>query len=369
MTMSRAPAYRADQVGSLLRPPEVIQARAAYGDGRIGLDELRQVEDRAILGALELQLEVGTDVFTDGEYRRTAWQSDMAEAVEGFVASHVEMEWRGPGGGVEGSEAKVVGGPLRQARRLTAHESAFLKEHAPGPFKMTLPSPMVFMHASFQPGVTDQFYATRSDLLQALIPIVRSEIGALVAEGVGYVQLDAPRYTYYADPEIREQMRGAGIDPDAALEEAIAADNACLAGLHRPGCILAIHLCRGNSRSRWRAEGGYDAIAEKLFTSLKVDRFLLEYDSERAGGFEPLRFVPKGKTVVLGLVTTKGPRLESEDALVRRIEAAARYLPLEDLALSTQCGFASVLAGNLLSPEDQRRKLELVAATARRVWG
>jgi 5-methyltetrahydropteroyltriglutamate--homocysteine methyltransferase len=206
-------------------------------------------------------------------------------------------------------------------------------------------------------------------LLADLVPIVREEIRALIAEGVPYVQLDAPQYTYYLDEQVRAAMQQDGVDPDATLAEAIAGDRACVEGLARDGVTLALHLCRGNSRSRWIAEGGYDRLAEQLFNAIPVDIFLLEYDSPRADSLEPLRFVPRDKTVVLGLVSTKAPQLEAPDELRRRIEAAARYLPLENLALSPQCGFASVAEGNLLSIDDQRRKLELVADTARKVWG
>jgi 5-methyltetrahydropteroyltriglutamate--homocysteine methyltransferase len=363
-------AYRADHVGSLLRPKEVLDARAAHAERRLELEGLREIEDRAILAALELQRQAGVDVYTDGEYRRGAWQTDMAEAVEGFVPEHTVMEWYGPGATSEGaSEAQVVGGRLKQRRRLTAHESGFLKQHAPGPFKITIPSASTFRDASWKPSLSDQFYADRSELLWDLVGIAREEIKALVQEGVPYVQVDAPRLSYYVDPRIRAKMQQNGIDPDRALEEAIEAENACLEGVDRERVTLGFHLCRGNSRSRWRAEGGYDPIAEKVFGSLRHDRFLLEYDTERAGGFEPLRFVPKGKTVVLGLITTKQGTLESKDALMRRIEEATKYLPLEHLALSPQCGFASVAEGNLLSPDDQRRKLELLAETARTVWG
>ena len=360
--------YRADQVGSLLRPAGLLQARAAHEEGRLGLDELRKAEDRAILDALELQRETGLDVFTDGEYRRGSWLTDLAEAVEGFVDERVVLEWRGPGGRPEGSTAKVVGAKLRQTRRITAHEVAILKQHAPGPFKMTIPSPSVFMNASYKPGISDRHYATRTEFLRDLVPIVRSEILALRDEGVPYIQLDAPQYTFYVDRQTRERLRQSGVDPDKALDEAVSADNACLQGVKREGVTLALHICRGNSRSRWFTEGGYDPIAEKLFGSLQVDALLLEYDSERAGGFEPLRFVPKGKTVVLGLISTKEPRLESQAEILRRIEEAARYVPIENLALSPQCGFASVAAGNLLSMDDHRRKLELLASTARQAW-
>jgi 5-methyltetrahydropteroyltriglutamate--homocysteine methyltransferase len=364
-----ASEYRADHVGSLLRPPEVLEARAAHAEGRLGLDGLREVEDRAILGALELQREVGIGIYTDGEFRRGSWLTDMADAVEGFVPDRVMLDWHGPGAATEGSTAQVAGARLRQARRLTGHEVGFLKAHAPGPIKMTLPCPSNFMLSSYKPGVSDQYYPTRADLLRDLTAIVRDEVRALVDEGVAYIQLDAPYYSHFVDQRIREHMRQGGVDPDEALDQAIAADDACLEGARRADVTLALHVCRGNNRSRWYTEGGYEPIAEKLFGGLRVHRLLLEYDSERAGGFEPLRYVPGDRTVVLGLITTKEPQLESQDALLRRVDEAARYVPAERLALSPQCGFASTAAGNLLTPDDQRRKLELVVETARKVWG
>jgi 5-methyltetrahydropteroyltriglutamate--homocysteine methyltransferase len=362
-------AYRAENVGSLLRPPEVLQARTAHAEGRLSAGGLRAVEDHAILQTIELQRQVGIDIFTDGELRRGSFLSDVADAVEGFVPDKIMMSWHGPNGGEEASAAQVVGGKLRARRRLTAHEIAFVKEHAPGPIKITIPAPSNFPDVSYKPGLSDQFYASRSELLDDITRIIHDEVLAAVAEGVPYIQLDAPRYTYYVDDRVREQMRGRGVDPDRALDEAVAADNASLSGASRDGVTLAIHLCRGNSRSRWMAEGGYDPIAEKLFTGLNVDTFLLEYDSDRAGGFEPLRFVPPGKTVVLGMVSTKVATLESQDELLRRIDEAAKFVATDRLALSPQCGFASVAAGNLISEDDQRRKLELVVETARKVWG
>jgi 5-methyltetrahydropteroyltriglutamate--homocysteine methyltransferase len=361
--------YRAEQVGSLLRPAELLQARTAHAQGQTSLNELRAAEDRAILAALERQRQVGIDILSDGELRRAAWMTDMADAVEGFVSARVMLEWKGPGGGAEGSQAKAVGGRLRQTRKLTAHEIPFLKKHAGGPFKITLPAPSNFVIASYKAGVTDKFYPAHSDLLEELVKIVRGEIEWLLSEGATYIQLDAPYYSHYLDPQQRERMRAAGSDPDEEFQRGILADNLCLKSLPRRGVTFAVHVCRGNSRSRWYTEGGYDAIAERLFGLLDVDTFLLEYDSHRAGGFEPLRLVPRGKTVVLGLITTKEAKLESQDDLLRRIDQAARYVPLENLALSPQCGFASVAAGNLLSVEDQWSKLELVADTARKVWG
>lgn len=361
--------FRAEQVGSLLRPAELLKARDAYAKGVLSQGDLRLVEDEAILAALQKQSSTGIGIYTDGEMRRSSWLSDMAEAVNGFVKDKVDLEWKGPGGGIEASTAWAAGAKLRKMRKLTAHELPFLKNFSPGPFKITVPAPSNFTVASYKQGVTDEFYPHQSDLLQDLVEIVRDEIAWLVAEGAPYIQFDAPYYSYYLDPRLRERLRSEGRDPDLEIRNAIAGDNAAFNGIQRDGVTMAMHICRGNSRSRWFTEGGYDAIAEELFGSLNVDVFLLEYDTERSGGFEPLRLVPRGKTVVLGLVTTKRPELESQDDLRRRIDEAARYIPIENLAISTQCGFASTAPGNLLSMDEQWRKLELVAETARKVWG
>lgn len=361
--------YRAEHVGSLLRPPEVLQARTAHGAGTLPLEQLRAVEDRAILQVLEKQSQLGLDVVTDGEMRRGSWLTDMADAVNGFVSERVPLEWKGPGGGVEGSTAHAAGAKLRKVRKMTGHEVPCLKKNARAPFKVTLPAPSNFMLASYKAGITDKFYPTHADLLKDLVEIVRDDVQWLVSEGVQYIQFDAPYYSHYLDPKQQAHMRQAGLDPDKELENAIAGDNAAMRGVERGGVTFALHVCRGNSRSRWYTEGGYDAIAEKLFGLLQVDRFLLEYDSDRSGGFEPLRLVPRGKSVVLGLITTKEPKLESQSELRRRIDEACKFVPLEKLALSPQCGFASVAAGNLLSVDEQWKKLELVVDTARKVWG
>ena len=360
---------RAEHVGSLLRPPELLQARSAFAEGRLNQDQLREVEDRAIRDALEKQSAAGLDRVTDGEFRRGSWLTDMADAVEGFVRDRVVLDWKGPGGGPEVSSANAVGTKLRKTRHLTAHEVPFLLQTSKQPFKVTLPAPSNFVVCSYRPGISEKFYSTRADLLRDLTEIIRDEMQWLVSKGVTYIQFDAPYYTHYLDPRQREQMQAEGRDPDRELAEGIAGDNAAFKDVPRDRVTVAAHLCRGNSRGRWFTEGGYDRIAERLFGSLDVDRLLLEFDDERSGGFEPLRFVPAGKTVVLGLVTTKDAKLESQDALRRRIDEAARFVPLERLALSPQCGFASVVAGNLLSTDEQWRKLELVADTARKVWG
>jgi 5-methyltetrahydropteroyltriglutamate--homocysteine methyltransferase len=361
--------YRADNVGSLLRPPELLAARTAHGEGRLPLDALRELEDQAILDALAMQRQVGIDVATDGELRRRSWMTGLAEAVEGFVPDRVTLHWRGPGGGTEEGTARIANGRLRQQRHLAEHELPFLKRHAAGPYKITVPCASNYLLASYRPGLTDQHYASRDEFLQDLTAIIRGEVEWLIAQGVPYVQLDQPNYPRFVDEQARAQMRQAGMDPDATFAAALAADAASVAGLARPGLTLGMHVCRGNSRSRWYAEGGYEPIAERIFNDLDVDTYLLEYDSDRAGGFEPLRFLPAGKTVVLGLVTTKEPHLESQDELLRRIDEASKYAPIANLALSPQCGFASVMEGNLLTLDDQRRKLELVVDTARKVWG
>ena len=366
-----AAPYRADQVGSLLRPSEVLEARQAQEEGRISLDQLREVEDKAIIDSLDMFRSTGIGIFSDGELRRGSFLTGPADAIQGFRPSDESFlrEWHGPNGGLLPTTVRVVSERLT-ARRFTDHEIAFMKQHSPGPFKITMPTASMLGFGGFREGITDQFYASPGELLQDLAGIVRGEIEAAIAEGVPYVQLDAPNYPMrFCDERLRQQWVEQGIDLEAELDEALAADQACVQGIDRRGAVLAFHVCRGNNQSRWQADGGYDAIAEKMFSLLDVDRYLLEYDTDRAGGFEPLRHIPRGKSVVLGLVTTKQAPLESQDTLLRRIEEASRYVPMEDLALSPQCGFASVAAGNLITPDDQKRKLELVVETARRAWG
>ena len=330
-------------------------------------------EDSAILNALEQQRAAGAQVFTDGEFRRTGFQNDLVDSVEGFVDVDIPAVvriWQGPGDQpVEQGTRQVVGGTLRQLRSLTLAQREFLQAHAPGPVKMTVPSPSQFPAITYQPGLTDQFYADRSELLWDIAGIIKAEVNALVDDGIEYIQVDAPRYSYYVDPRWRQHLRELGEDPDLMFEEAVAVDNYCLEGAQRPEATVAFHVCRGNNQSKWYAEGGYEAIAERLFGSLAVDRFLLEYDTDRAGTFEPLRFVPADKIVVLGMVSSKESELESPDYLVERIEEASTYVPLQNLALSPQCGFASTAPGNLLTEEQQWRKLELVAEVCKRVWG
>ena len=365
-----APQIRADHIGSFLRPAELLDARrnAAKDPAR-----LRAIEDTQIRKVFAKQKDLGFQVFTDGELRRRNFMSDFTDAVEGFdLGEGIARTWQAgqeknqPVSSVTG----IVVKKLRQTRPLTGHELPFLKANAPGPIKMTLPSATQFPAIAFKRGVTDAAYRNHSELLWAIVDIMKEDLAELATQGVAYIQIDAPRYSYYMDPKWREWIRAEmGSDPDKLLDESVKADNACLAAARKPGVTLAMHLCRGNNRSHWYAEGGYDAIAEKLFGTLEVDRFLLEYDDDRSGTFEALRFIPKGKTVVLGLVSSKVPNMERREQLTKRIEEASRFVPLENLALSPQCGFASTAEGNLITEERQWAKLKLVADTARRVWG
>ena len=376
-----ASPYRADQVGSLLRPPELLQARAGHAAGTITTEQLREAEDAAVLTALAMQREAGIDIFSSGEYRRAAWSAVVREAVEGVIPDpdpptrRILGQWQGPSADLANATVAaagpvVAGARLRQVRRLVGEEAAFLSRHAPGPWKMTMPGPVSAAGQLFKPGVTDRFYPTRRDFVAEIIGMIQREVKALIDDGVAYIQLDSLHYVErLADRAMRARMIEDGDDPEAYLDELIAADNAALAGARREGVTVGLHMCRGNNRSAWHAEGSYEPIAEKAFNGLNVDRFLLEYDTERAGGFEPLRFMPKDKMVVLGLVSSKQPRLEPVDLLRRRIDEAAKYVPIENLALAPQCGFASTAPGNLLTWDEQRRKLELVANTARQVWG
>jgi 5-methyltetrahydropteroyltriglutamate--homocysteine methyltransferase len=367
-----ASSFRADHVGSFLRPPDLLQARQS----NIPAHELHALEDRHILTVLNKQKELGLDVFTDGEFRRSNFMSDFTDAVEGFdLGDAISRHWDED----KDSAAKtttvssvtgIVNARLKQRQPLTGRELPFLRVHSPGPIKVTLPSATQFPAISFKFGVTDAVYSDPFALLDDVTAIMAADLKTLAASGISYLQIDAPRYSYFLDPKwckwMETELR---IDTGQMLSASLKADNASFAAARQPGVTLAIHLCRGNNRSHWYAEGGYEAIAERFFHELEVDRFLLEYDDERSGGFEPLRLVPKGKIVVLGLVSSKKAALEKKEDLLRRIDQASKVLPLEQLALSPQCGFASTMEGNLLTEADQWAKLQLIVETARDVWG
>jgi len=376
-----AAPYRADHVGSLLRPPELLDARARFTEGRLPEAQLLQIENESVLKALELQRQAGIDVFTDGEYRRSGWSAAAAGAIEGLVQvegspiRRIFAEWRGPepaeiNQALARAQSMVAAEKVRKTRRFVARDAAFLHEHAPGPWKVTLPGPMSMAGGMFEPGVTEAAYPNRFSLAEDLAPMLNEEFTALVQDGAAYIQLDSLHYVErVADITVRERMIAEGEDPDSYLDGLIRLDNMALSGLRgTPGLTVGLHMCRGNARSRWHAEGSYEPIAEKAFQQLNVDRFLLEYESERAGGFEPLRFVPRDKSVVLGIVSSKVGELESVDELRRRIEEATKYVPIENLAVSPQCGFASTQMGNLLTWDEQRRKLVLVVELARKAF-
>ncbi len=360
--------YRADHVGSLLRPKEL---QNAYSNPHLSSEQRYELENKHILGILARQKELGFKIFTDGEFRRRGFMSAFHESVEGLdMDGSIARAWKGGSADPSGRLLGIVVERIRLKKRLTKTEADFLKQHSPGDIKITLPTANQFPAIAYKRGLSERAYKTYSEFLWDIVPIIKAEIQALVNDGIRYIQIDAPRYSYYVDPKWRRYIQDEmGIDPEVALDEAIRVDNTCLEGARREGVVFAIHLCRGNNQSKWYAEGGYDPIAEKLFNQLNVDAFLLEYESERAGTFEPLRFVPRDKTVVLGLVSSKLAQLETTVQLIRRIEEASRYVPVENLALSPQCGFASTIEGNLLTEDEQWKKLELVAATAREVWG
>jgi 5-methyltetrahydropteroyltriglutamate--homocysteine methyltransferase len=364
---------RADQIGSLLRPPELLQAWGMLFAGQLAPERLESIEDRAIEAALEQQRRTGIGMYTDGEFRRIVYLTSLAQAVDGFVMGQGEqLPWKATGRDVPREMVEftlpVVTERLRLKHRVSGKESGFLRANAPGPFKITLPSPMHFVHGSWKRGISDAAYPSPYDLMWDIARILSDEAAQLASEGVPYIQLDAPTYTQFLDAEWDAWFAGHGFDKDRLLDEAIAADNSILDAAHAGGAVTGVHLCRGNGMGAWLCTGGYDPIAEKAFR-LHADRLLLEYDTDRAGTFDPLRDVPDDKIVVLGLVSTKTPELESRDDLRRRIDAASAFVPMQRLALSPQCGFASDFRGNPISEDDQWRKLELVTSVAEEVWG
>jgi 5-methyltetrahydropteroyltriglutamate--homocysteine methyltransferase len=375
---------RNDVVGSLLRPPELKQARQRYDEGKLSLDELREAEDRAIRSAVGLEEGLGLAVVTDGELRRLNFQDSFGEAVSGYDAGKGSLSfyeqrvegsaplqrWEipisGEARGTAVSQRRPVAEPLRLVRNIPLEEYRFVSEVAQRPAKVTLIGPdRISQRFDWQN--SKAIYPSMDDFMADVVKIQKEMIRGLVDAGCRYVQIDAPGYTAYVDPPSLRAMRDRGEDPEENFSRSLKADNQVLEGFD--DVTFGIHLCRGNQRSMWHREGTYDDIAERLLNDLKHDRFLFEYDTPRAGGFEPLRFLPKGKVVVLGLVSTKVPQLEKIDDLKRRIEAAGKYAPLEQLAISPQCGFSSDVVGNLISEDDQKRKLEIVVETARQVWG
>jgi len=374
---------RTDVVGSLLRPAAVRQARIAFDEGRIAAAALRAIEDDAVREAVRLQESAGLDVVSDGEMRRLNFQDSFGASVEGYAASRSTLkayerrvEGASPGrrwdiptlgeAGTAVSHRRPVKARLTLAHNIPLDEYRFAATAARQPVKVSLIGPdRIAQRFAYED--SRAVYRDMVAFLADVVAIERAIVKSLVEAGCRYVHIDAPGFTAYVDPPSLAEMRARGEDPMQNFARALKAEAAVIADF--PGVTFGIHLCRGNQRSMWHREGAYDAIAERLFNSLPHHRFLLEYDTPRAGSFAPLRFVPKGRVVVLGLVSTKVPELESLDALKRRIDEAAKFIALDQLAISPQCGFASDVVGNLLSADDQKRKLERVVETARAVWG
>jgi 5-methyltetrahydropteroyltriglutamate--homocysteine methyltransferase len=359
--------WRSDVVGSLLRPAYLQTAREQVERGELSAAGFKAIEDRAVDEAIALQEAAGLEVVTDGEMRRYAFFGHLIDAVEGFDKfGGWSITFRdAEGHAAPALKRPVVVDKLKWRRQMSVEEFTYLRGRTRRQVKVTLLSAQQAA-AYYDPDKSAAAYPTRDAYLADLVDFTRREIAELARLGCEYVQIDAPQYAALLDESIREGYRQRGSDPDRLLETCVDLDNAIIAG-HR-GITFGIHICRGNHKSMFYASGGYDRIAEQVFRRTGFHRFLLEYDDDRSGTFEPLRYVPDDRVVVLGLVSSKRPDLESQADLVHRIEMASKYVPLERLALSPQCGFASTHEGNRLSPEDQRQKLELVAETARRVW-
>ena len=372
MSPRTSPPFRADHVGSLLRPPRLLQARDDFAAGRITAADLRAVEDEEIPAAIRMQEEVGLQPATDGEFRRASWHMDFIYALGGVskAPGHLAVKFRNATGEIEFTPASiVVDGKLRIEDTIFADAFTFLKSHVTTAVpKLTIPSPNM-VHYRGGPAMLDPaVYPDLEEFWADLAAAYADEVQRLAALGCTYLQFDDTSLAYLNDPAQRAEIAGRGEDADHLHLRYIKQINAAVKD--RPqGMAITTHMCRGNFRSSWVASGGYDFVAEALFSELDVDGFFLEYDDERSGGFEPLRFVPQGKQVVLGLVTTKRPELESKDDLKRRVDEAAKYVPLDQLCLSGQCGFSSTVEGNALTAGEQLAKLRLIVETAHDIWG
>ena len=359
------PPFRADQVGSLLRPKSLAEARAKWKAGRLESAALRGLEDAAIAEAVARQEAAGLQSITDGEFRRDWWHLDFLAQLEGVALK----EMSGPrfGGSEEQPPIPIVTGKVRYAKPIMVDDFAFLKSKTRKTAKQTIPSPSMLHMRPGRAGISKEAYPDLAEFFADAASAYKAAIAAFAKAGCTYLQLDDTAFAYMCDPKIREASRSNGDDPEKLPR--IYADTISAALKDRPaGMTITMHTCRGNFKSAWVAEGGYESVAEAMF-SAAVDAFFMEFDSARAGGFEPLRYLPKGKTVVIGLVSSKIGSIESKDELKKRIDQASKFVPLENLCLSPQCGFSSTHHGNALSQDEQWRKLELVVETAREVWG
>jgi len=365
------PPFRADHVGSLLRPPGLHAARARRKAGDITAEELRAVEDRCIRDAVALQESAGLQGITDGEFRRAMWHTDFLTGFDGIelTGGQYAVTFKGEHGEVAGISSMLgVTGKVRRTRPIMLDHFAYLKSVTGRTPKFCIPA-ATYLHMRGGRKVVDpNAYPDMDEFWADVAAAYQAEIADLGAAGCTYLQVDDVSFAMLCDEGIREQVRRDGEDPAALPGLYARIINSLIAG--RPqGMSVTVHTCRGNHRSMWMAEGGYEPIAEAVFGQLEVDGIFLEYDSDRAGGFEPLRHAPKGRRIVLGLVSTKSPKLESKDVLKRRIDEACKFVALDDLCLSPQCGFASTEAGNELTEDDERRKLELIVQVAEEVWG
>lgn len=363
-----SPPFRADHIGSLLRPKDLTQAYRARGEGKMSEPEFKKAQDAAVREAVAFQEKLGLKVVTDGEFRRASYWSHWIDAIEGFSVGESLFKFHDAAGTEQAFICPVCTGKLKKTAPISTEDFKFLKSVAKGEPKVTMPTPSTFHFWRGNRGLQNSPYKTPEAFFEDLCAIYRQEIADLAALGCRYVQLDEVALINLGDPEIRAKVKARGEDPEHLMALYIKAINDAVKG--RPkGVTAAMHICRGNFKGKWLSEGGYDTIAERVFKEVDVDAFALEYDTARAGDFKPLAHVPKGKTVVLGLVSTKTPALESADALVKRIEDAAKYMPKEHLCLSPQCGFASTVAGNPVTAEDEQKKLALVVDVAKKVWG
>jgi 5-methyltetrahydropteroyltriglutamate--homocysteine methyltransferase len=372
MSARTRPPFRADHVGSLLRPPELLQARADFAAGEITAAELRQVEDAAIRSVVEMQEEAGLQSATDGEFRRASWHMDFIYRLDGIskAPGEITVQFFNEQGEIEFTPAAIrIDGKLGVSETIFGDDFAFLQNTVTRTVpKLTIPSPSMVHYRGGRASIDDSLYPGLDEFWADLTAAYAEEVRRLGEQGCTYLQFDDTSLAYLNDPHQRDYMASIGGDPDRQHVEYIHHINEALAA--RPaGMAVTTHMCRGNFRSSWAAEGGYDFVAEALFNELEVDGFFMEWDDERSGGFEPLRFVPKGKQVVLGLVTTKHGELESKDELKRRIEEASQFVDIDQLCLSGQCGFSSTVEGNVLTYDDQVAKLRLIVETAQEVWG
>ena len=372
-TLAAVITAHTDVVGSLLRPPELLEARERFDRGEASAAELKMAEDRAVDAAVRLQEEAGIEVVTDGEMRRLSFQSGLPDAVDGFgevpLEAYLWGEWHGDDVGDRSTERPAglgVSEPLRRRRHIAAEDFTYLRGRATATAKVTLTSPSLYANL-WSPTHSRDAYPTLDAFLEDVAAITRDEIAELARLGCTYIQLDAPHYPLLIDERTRAFYESQGWSADRWLDRGIELDNWVMSG--HPGVTFGFHLCRGNQGSRWLAEGGYEPIARRVFAGVRADRLLLEYDDERSGSFQPLDEVPDDRMVVLGLVTTKSGRRETTEELEGRIREAAAHVELERLAISPQCGFATSIVGNALTPEDQSAKLETLALTAARVWG